>query len=75
MTESTLDKVIGVGGAILALDSIIFPFLTGKALHEYLGFASASDYKILGERTALMAEQAVAGISMIYRAFTNKYLW
>ena len=71
--RSTLDKVVAVGSAALALDAIIVPFLTGKTIHEHMGLPPASDYKVLGERTALMAEQALWGVTMLYQIGKNWY--
>jgi hypothetical protein len=71
--RSTLDKVVAVGSVALALDAIIVPFLTGKTIHEHLGLPPASDYKVLGERTALMAEQALWGVTMLYQLGKDYY--
>jgi hypothetical protein len=71
--RSTLDKVVAVGSVALALDAIIVPLLTGKTIHEHLGLPPASDYKVLGERTALMAEQALWGVTMLYQLGKDYY--
>jgi hypothetical protein len=71
--KTTLDKVILVASAGLALDVMIVPFFTGKTIHEHLGLPPANDYKVLGERTALMAEQALWGVTMLYNFGIDKY--
>ncbi len=71
--RSTLDKVVDVGSIALALDAIIVPFFTGKTIHEHLGLPPASDYKVLGERTALLTEQALWGVTMLYHLGKELY--
>ena len=64
---STLDTVLTVGSVALALDAIIVPFFTGKTIHEWMGLPPASDYKVWGDRTALMAERAIWGVLTLYQ--------
>lgn len=70
---STLDKAVIVGMSTLAIDGIIVPFFTGKTAHEYLGLPPPGDLKILGERTALQAEQAVWGLTILYSIVKGFY--
>jgi len=68
---STFDKGVTIASVALAVDSIIVPFLTGKTLHEHVGLPPASDYKVLGECTAVMAERAMWGVTVLYKVGKN----
>ncbi len=63
---STLDKVVGLSSACLAIDGIIIPFLTGRTLRDSLGLPPAGDYELLGDRTVKMAESALWGLTNLY---------
>ncbi len=61
-----MDCVLAVAWIALTADAIIVPFLTGKTLHEHIGLPP-SDYKLLGSRTVLIAEQATWGAVTLYQ--------
>jgi hypothetical protein len=71
--KNTLDKKIISLSALLAVDAIIFPFLTGDTLHSQLGLGSTQDYKIWGERTLLTVQQALWGATMFYQVNRGFY--
>lgn len=76
MTKKTpLDiKVAIYTSAVLGVDSIIFPFISGgKTLHEYVGLPPDMSQKILGERTLMMVEQALWGVSNLYYYIRQHY--